>query len=261
MSDRYLELAPLAALDALDGEDRVSFEAHVSSCPACAGELQAQRVVSALIPLALAPVPPSPDLRHRVLAAAGAPAPTSRASWWAPLAAAAALLLGIGLLVSRSQRDESRREAEQAREAVAAAESRLQQAERELAAAQQGLARERALRETMARPDARVAQLAGLPAAPGARARVVWSPGSREAVLLASGLDMPPRGRAYEVWVIAQGPPVPAGVFRPDADGQVIVRLPRLEATARVKTFAVTIEPESGTPAPTGPMVLAGAVS
>jgi anti-sigma-K factor RskA len=33
-----------------------------------------------------------------------------------------------------------------------------------------------------------------------------------------------------------------------------------VEETRSVKTFAVTIEPAGGTAAPTGPMVLAGAV-
>jgi anti-sigma-K factor RskA len=43
------------------------------------------------------------------------------------------------------------------------------------------------------------------------------------------------------------------------ADGSAIFRLPLVEDTAHVKTFAVTLEPAGGTPAPTGPMVLAGA--
>jgi anti-sigma-K factor RskA len=40
-----------------------------------------------------------------------------------------------------------------------------------------------------------------------------------------------------------------------------VLRLPAVDETSRVKTFAVTIEPDGGTPAPTGSMVLAGAVS
>ena len=37
--------------------------------------------------------------------------------------------------------------------------------------------------------------------------------------------------------------------------------VPDVDETAQVKTFAVTVEPAEGTPAPTGPMVLAGTVS
>jgi anti-sigma-K factor RskA len=39
------------------------------------------------------------------------------------------------------------------------------------------------------------------------------------------------------------------------------VALPRVEDTARPSTFAVTVEPAAGSAAPTGDMVLAGAVS
>ena len=87
---------------------------------------------------------------------------------------------------------------------------------------------------------------------------MIWNPDGREAVLLATGLPTPPAGKAYEAWVIAGGAPVPAGVFRADESGRAVHPLPRLEDTARAKTFAVTLEPEAGTAAPSGPMVLAG---
>ena len=113
----------------------------------------------------------------------------------------------------------------------------------------------------MGRPDTRLVSLGGLAAAPHARARVVFDPTTHEAVLLASGLGPAPQGKAYEVWVIGAGAPVPAGVFQADADGRAVFRLSDVAETARVRTFAVTVEPAAGVPAPTGPMVLAGSVS
>ena len=89
----------------------------------------------------------------------------------------------------------------------------------------------------------------------------MWHAGRREAVLLASGLAAAPAGKAYELWIIAKAAPVPAGVFQVDAQGRAVFRLPEGLDFAGVKTFAVTLEPEAGVPAPTGPMVLAGAVS
>jgi RNA polymerase sigma-70 factor (ECF subfamily) len=59
----------------------------------------------------------------------------------------------------------------------------------------------------------------GLDPAPGARGRVLWNAGTREAILLASGLGKPPAGKAYEIWVIGPSKrPVPAGVFQPGPD-------------------------------------------
>jgi anti-sigma-K factor RskA len=61
--------------------------------------------------------------------------------------------------------------------------------------------------------------------------------------------------------VIGKGAPAPAGVVQVGADGKAMFKLPDVADTAEVRTFAVTVEPAQGTPAPTGPMVLAGTVS
>jgi anti-sigma-K factor RskA len=239
--DRYRELAPLAALGALDGEERTAFEAHVKGCADCAAELRAHEAVAARIGAAVAPVPPSPELRRRLLEAAARERPgpprVGALTW---LAAAAAVVLAVAFLVARIQRNASRAELRDARQKLADMDT---------------------LRDLLARPESRTAALAGLPAAPQARARVVWDPASREAVLLTTGLAPAPRGKAYEVWVIATAAPVPAGVFQPDAGGRAVFRLPVLEETTRVRTFAVTVEPAAGSASPTGPMVLAGAAS
>ena len=90
---------------------------------------------------------------------------------------------------------------------------------------------------------------------------MVWNPATREAVLVASGLDPAPPGKAYAVWVNADGAASPAGLFQVEPDGRAAFRLPALEQMTRVRSFSVTLEPASGTPAPTGPVVLAGPVS
>jgi hypothetical protein len=159
------------------------------------------------------------------------------------------------------QRDAARRAAHAERQRAELLEVELVQLRAELSSARATLAREQGLRDLVGHPDARLAKLAALPPAPGAAARVVWHPETREAWLLASGLAPAPPGKGYEVWVIGKGAPVPAGVFQVGADGKAVFRLPTVDETAQVKTFAVTVEPAQGTPAPTGPMVLAGAVS
>ena len=76
-----------------------------------------------------------------------------------------------------------------------------------------------------------------------------------------AGLDPAPPGKAYAVWVNADGAASPAGLFQVEPDGRAAFRLPALEQMTRVRSFSVTLEPASGTPAPTGPVVLAGPVS
>jgi anti-sigma-K factor RskA len=269
--DRFLELAPLAALGALDGDERAGFDAHATSCAACRGERAAHEGVASRLGLALAPVPPSLAVRRRVLEAVRPPAaarPASRFPLWAigTLGAAAGLLLALGVVTLRlrQDRDEARRRYEVAQQSAEAAhrsaDALAAEARDEAATLRRQLDEARAVQHLVAQPNSRVATLAGLKDAPQARGRVVWNPASREAVLIASGLPPAPEGKAYEVWVIEKAP-VAAGVFQVDAEGKATFRLPAVDETARVKTFAVTLEPEAGVPSPTGPMVLAGAVS
>jgi anti-sigma-K factor RskA len=260
--DRFRELAPLAALDALDGQDLLDFREHLPGCAECRAELAAYEAVAGRMGASVAPVPPPAALRGRVLAAAGVPAATrttrtAPGAWPAALGMAAALVVGIGLgvLLTRTQ-------LERLREKTLALQGEVDQAQREVADLQQALVEARTVRDLVARPESRLTILAGLDPAPGARGRVIWSAATREAVLLASGLAKPPAGRAYEIWVIGESKkPVPAGVFQPGSDGSAVVSLPRIEDTARPATFAVTEEPEGGSAAPTGDLVLAGAVS
>jgi anti-sigma-K factor RskA len=254
--DLYLELAPAHALGALDADERLRFESHADACGACRAELRAYQTVAAALAQSLPAIRPSPTLRRRVLTPG--PAATPRRPrprrLLSGLAAAAVLVLALSLGVVRGQRDDARRQLATARAAAARAGAALVAAERELAEAQ-------AFRALVQRGSSRIATLAGLAPAPRASARVVFDPETREAVLVASGLDPVPAGKAYEAWVIAAGAPVPAGLFRPDTQGRAVLRLPPIDATRAARTFAVTLEPEAGTSAPTGPMVLAGSTS
>ena len=79
-------------------------------------------------------------------------------------------------------------------------------------------------------------------------------------VFVATHLQPVPTGKTYELWLLpADGSsPVPAGTFRPDAEGSARVVLPRLPKGVPAKGFGVTIENDGGSPAPTLPIVMAG---
>jgi anti-sigma-K factor RskA len=266
--ERLKELLPAHALRVLDGEDRAYALARLESDAEARHELEAFEEVVGRLALLTTPVAPSAAVRDKVLAAtsAAAPARTARpskpaASFATWLATAAAVVLGIGLLVTWLQRNQAREEAALARARAETAEAQVREALADLERTRVLLAREQALRNLIGRPDTRLVSLGGLAPAPRARGRVVFDPVTREGYLLASGLAPAPEGKAYELWVIAGGPPIPAGVFQANPDGQAVHRLPDVADVAKVKTFAVTVEPAAGVPAPTGEMVLAGAVS
>lgn len=76
----------------------------------------------------------------------------------------------------------------------------------------------------------------------------------------ASNLKLIAEDKTYELWVIpVNGNPIPAGLFRPDANGSASVLLPTIPAGVEAKAFGVTIEKAEGSDTPTAPIVLAGA--
>jgi anti-sigma-K factor RskA len=79
-------------------------------------------------------------------------------------------------------------------------------------------------------------------------------------VFMASNMPPLPSEKAYELWLIPMtGSPIPAGMFKPDARGNATVVNPPLPAGVEAKAFAVTMEDEAGSPAPTSPVLMSGA--
>lgn len=87
-----------------------------------------------------------------------------------------------------------------------------------------------------------------------------YLPGRGELLFAATNLRHLPGNKTYELWIIpANGkPPIPAGLFRPDANGAAQVILPPLPQDVEAKAFGVTIENAQGATRPTLPIILSG---
>ncbi|HEY7114831.1 MAG TPA: anti-sigma factor [Thermoanaerobaculia bacterium] len=256
-NETHEEMAALAALSALEGEDARAFQAHLDEgCERCEEILAEMRNVSSALASSVRSRPPRAGLKaqifDRINTGTGKIAPMQRkrsvsegVAWF--LAAAASLVmvfLGLDDLRLRQQRRELRGSA-------AELTAKLSSAERELA--------QRDLRvRVLESEDVRVLSLAGKDPQPQARARVFWSDKARRGILLAGNLASLPADKQYELWVFDQGKPVAAGVFDADAEGRAFHESPDLSAIAAAQNFAVTVEPRGGVAAPTGPIVLVG---
>jgi len=107
-------------------------------------------------------------------------------------------------------------------------------------------------------PATQVVALTGLPPAPTARGRIMWH-AQAGGLLVATGLPAPPEGKTYQLWAIAgSNVPFSAGVFTVDASGTGSLSVRPLPGVSAVNTFAVTLEPAGGLPAPSGAMYLLG---
>jgi anti-sigma-K factor RskA len=78
-------------------------------------------------------------------------------------------------------------------------------------------------------------------------------------IFMASNMPALPPQKAYELWLIpVSGSPIPAGMFKPDAHGSATVVNPPLPAGTEAKAFAITVENESGSAAPTSAIMMMG---
>lgn len=75
---------------------------------------------------------------------------------------------------------------------------------------------------------------------------VYWNPDQQTVWIDAATMPPLPEGKQYQLWAIADGDPVDAGVF----DGQR-AGLQKLKNVSAAKVFAVTVEKKGGSPSPT----------
>jgi hypothetical protein len=98
---------------------------------------------------------------------------------------------------------------------------------------------------------------------PVPQGRATYRPDTGQLIFIANNLNSLPAlkpHKVYELWVIPADSrdPIPAGTFRPDANGNAEVILPPIPKGVVAKLFGVTIEDEAGATVPTMPIILAG---
>ena len=110
----------------------------------------------------------------------------------------------------------------------------------------------------MTADDLLLVSLSGLPPATAAQGKAFVSRSQNAILFTARNLPALPAARVYQLWAVAGGQAISAGTFVPDPAGrtQLVADVPAL--TTRPDALAVTVEPEGGVPAPTGPKYLLG---
>ena len=259
--DALREQLPVYAIGALTGEERAVVESHVRGCATCMAELVGFLPVSSALAQIVPQYDPPAALRARVLASTGArvlamPARRSVSGWAPWLAAAAMLLVAIGLGgYAGTLRERVRTLEGELRDALL----RVDDGERRVNVALQAANDAQTPLAIITAPDVRQIYLAGQRVAPQAQARTFWSR-SRGVVLTAANLPALPPGRTYQLWFVTpQQQKVSVGLLKPDTGGRVTAILSSATNLPDPAAVAVTIEPEGGVPQPTGAMYLVGA--
>lgn len=249
--DQFADDLVLLALETLQGDERVTLEKHLEGCSSCRSELERLRGDMALLALsASGPAPPRRSRERLLKAIANEPraqkiGAARRSSWTLlPWLAAAALLLVAGFFWQQSDR-------------LAQRVARLQDASAQL---QTQLERAREVVSTLTSTDALRVTLVAAQAPPQPQGKAIYVRERSSLIFLASNMPALPPQRSYELWLIpTNGAPIPAGMFKPDARGSATVVEPPLPGGVEAKAFAITVEPEQGSSAPTMPIVMMGA--
>lgn len=232
--DELADFAGPYAIGALDGDEVLLFSEHLLECWECRKAVMEYDEVYADGAKGLEPVEPSAGARKALLARVSGtqvaldPKPTSkrdsrRFAWQLVLVAAASFLLAVSYM----------------------GDAKDTERERDAGAAVLALFSE---------PGAETRSLSGQDPSPGASGRVVWD--KTRIGLTTRGLPDLPEGSAYQLWAITGDSKQGVGLFL-GAHGAVqgvttlLARIPD-----GVSAFALTVEPASGSPSPTGRIYL-----
>lgn len=260
--DDASELLGAYALDAVDGDELVDLEEHLSTCPRCRAELDSLREVAGALGNSAEPPPedlwssiadqlgndwsendeppPMPELPAPARSPFRAPAPgrTRRARSTVLLlgavsvaASAVAIVLGIGLV--RSQNNATNLQQVIAHQRVAA-----QRSPAEVALHTAGH---------------RVVTL--VDGARVERARFVLVPGGR-GYLVSSNLPTLQSGQTYQLWGIVGSTPISLGLLGASPHDSTFT----IAGASGTSKLALTAEPSGGTVAPTGAILASGTV-
>lgn len=247
--DDLYELIPAYALGALDPDERARFETWLRANPDAHAVLEEYRQVAAHL-VALAPVQPAPerlqaDLRRRIAAERpaagdvvppGAPEPGSppapvqvirpRRRWRvaAILAAAAILLVVVGVLLIQARGPEPELELARTYERLSAAEG--------------------ASRYAIVPGEVDDAVTGDL----------VVAPDEGEAVIRVAELPPLAEDQIFQLWLIdREGNRISGGLFREQTREATYVRVPLEQPLDAYQAFGVSLEPEAGSPFPDQP--------
>jgi len=265
----YQERLAAYALDALDPVDSQALGEHLSNCMQCRDELIGLRDTSALLAHAATAQAPGDRVRAQIVSrvrAEAAPTPAQvvqmpvrgKTVWPNVLRLAAAiafvaLLAGVIVLWRRDSR--LQREIARLSRRVDTQQNQMER-DRDL------MAQQKEALVLLTSANAKKIELNGTQVAQNARATVMFDEKTGRAMLFTQGLPALAADKAYEVWFIPKGhAPMPGKVFIVDPSGHAMIADQMPPEAMNNAVIAITIEPKSGSAAPTGAIYLASRAS
>jgi anti-sigma-K factor RskA len=247
--DKFADDLALYAMGSLEGEERAALENHLETCTSCRRELDALRGDMAMLALSAPLATPPPQARQRLMKAIAkeprhSPSKEAR-SWRMLVPSLGAAVFAVLALMFWLQNASMHREV-----------SNLERTNAEL---QEGLARAGQIVAMLSDASAAHFTLSAAKAPPQPQGKAIYARDRGSLIFIASNMPTLPPLKTYELWLIpVSGAPIPSGLFVPDAHGSATVINPPLPAGVEAKTFAITVEPQQGSTAPTTTPIMVG---
>ena len=99
---------------------------------------------------------------------------------------------------------------------------------------------------TLVETTTKVVQLNGLPIAPNSKVNVYWNGKNQRTFLRIENLPPPPSDKQYQLWALADGKPIDAGVFDTETSA-----MQTMKTIGDAQAFAITLEKKGGSASPT----------
>ncbi len=238
------QLIPAYAIGATEADETALVEQHIRHCEACRALLADYTQLSDMflytVPLVAAPAtleerllaqiaPPQPsDIKKRSRSTSPARFLFPRWQTWAAIAAVVLLFFTNAYWMARLTR----------------------------------VKQEAALQATAIAflADAQRVQVTGDTLAPDAGGILIFQPDTSIALLHLDHLPPLPEGKAYQVWLIRNGHRDSGAVFRVRGEKEITVLIRAPRPLGEYEAIGITVEPEGGSPRPTGPRVIKGRI-
>lgn len=279
--EKYKEILAAHALDALDENERRELDARLAEDASLRGEFNELRDVAAALSYAAEQLEPSPEVRSQILEriknsspivespqkltlVRGGASPaleklamsdviTPSRSFWSYVPAVGAIAASIAALVLAASLYNAVNDNKAKNDQLAELNQRLVSVEQKLSDTQAQLERNFQERDLLGSPNSLVIELTGTGVPATAKARLVLDRATGRAMVFVEGLPPAPNHKAYQFWFISDPKnPFPGAVFSTNESGNAIFRDNMPAKFLKSSAFAITLEPETGSPAPTG---------
>lgn len=269
--ERIEELMSLYALGVLEGEELKEAEGLIEGkTPEALSMLDEYRELVSMMSYSTPGVAPDPALKKKLISdlksaqknlSAGSVKNDEGSFWdkigsmWVGLGGLAAAAVIAALVINTLS---LREELSDSGTRIAGLMEQIASQEKELEAVHLQLAKDKELISFLQDPGVVVVKLTDSHPIYDPGGRVHWDKQDDEALLVGYNLPETPSGKSYQWWIVGDGRPKSAGIFKVGPEGTNLIRIGSISDFGKIQKFMLTLEKQGGSESPSNEVLLTG---